>query len=90
MSKLEEYRKEIDSIDKEMIALFERRMDVARKVGEYKKENNMEILNSKREAEVIEKNTNSLKNKDYKDLGREFFENLMKLSRSLQEKLIKE
>ena len=90
MNKLEEYRKEIDSIDKEMIALFERRMDVARKVGEYKKENNMEILNSKRETEVIEKNTNSLKNKDYEDLGREFFENLMKLSRSLQEKLIKE
>lgn len=90
MNKLEEYRREIDLIDKEMIALFERRMDVARKVGEYKKENNMEILNSKREAEVIEKNTNSLKNKDYKDLGKEFFENLMKLSRNLQENIIKE
>lgn len=90
MNKLEEYRREIDLIDKEMIALFERRMDVARKVGEYKKENNMEILNSKREAEVIEKNVNSLKNKDYKDIGREFFENLMKLSRSLQKDIIKE
>ena len=90
MSKLEEYRKEIDSIDKELISLFERRMDVARKVGEYKKENNMEILNSKREAEVIEKNTNSLKNKEYTDIGREFFENLMKLSRSLQSDIIKE
>ena len=37
MSKLDDYRKEIDSIDKELIALFERRMDVAKKVGEYKK-----------------------------------------------------
>lgn len=90
MNRLEEYRKEIDLIDKEMIALFERRMDVARKVGEYKKENNMEILNSKREEEVIEKNINNLKNKDYKDIGREFFENLMKLSRSLQKDIIKE
>ena len=90
MNKLEEYRKEIDLIDKEMIALFERRMDVARKVGEYKKENNMEILNSKREEEVIEKNVNSLKNKEYKNVTRKFFENIMELSRSLQKDIIKE
>ena len=90
MNKLEEYRKEIDLIDKEMIALFERRMDVARKVGEYKKENNMEILNSKREEEVIEKNVNSLKNKEYKNVTRKFFENIMELSRSLQKNIIKE
>ena len=90
MNKLEEYRKEIDLIDKEMIALFERRMDIARKVGEYKKENNMEILNSKREEEVIEKNVNSLKNKEYKNVTRKFFENIMELSRSLQKNIIKE
>ncbi|WP_300382303.1 chorismate mutase [Clostridium sp.] len=89
MNNLEQYRKEIDLIDKELITLFERRMDVVKKVGNYKKENNLEILNSKREEEIIEKNINNLVNKDYKDIGREFFENIMKLSRELQENLIK-
>ena len=32
---LSEYRKEIDEIDSEIIKLFERRMDVATKVGKY-------------------------------------------------------
>lgn len=90
MSNLKEYRKEIDLIDEEIITLFERRMDVVRKVGEYKKENNLEILNSKREEEVIEKNINNLKNKKYKDAGRKLFEKIMELSREIQENLIKE
>ena len=90
MNSLEEYRKEIDLIDKEIIALFERRMDVVKKVGEYKKENNLEILNIKREEEVIEKNISNLKNEKYKDAGRKLFEKIMKLSRELQENLVKE
>lgn len=90
MSELEEYRKEIDSIDKELIALFERRMDVAVKVGEYKKKNKLPIFNGKREEEVIEKNINKLNNNLYSDIGRSFFENLMELSRSLQANIIQE
>ena len=38
MGNLEDYRREIDSIDRELIALFEKRMNVAIKVGEYKKD----------------------------------------------------
>ena len=55
---LSECRKEIDKIDKELVELFERRMNVAIKVAEYKIENNLPILNEAREAEVIEKNIN--------------------------------
>ena len=36
---LSECRKEIDKIDKELVELFERRMNVAIKVAEYKIEN---------------------------------------------------
>jgi chorismate mutase / prephenate dehydratase len=90
LNSLEEYRKEIDLIDKELINLFEKRMEVVRKVGEYKKENNLEILNVKREEEVIEKNINNLKNEKYKDAGRKLFEKIMELSRELQENLVKE
>jgi chorismate mutase / prephenate dehydratase len=90
LSNLEEYRKEIDLIDKEIIALFEKRMDIVIKVGEYKKENNLEILNVKREEEVIEKNISNLKNEKHKDAGRKLFEQIMELSRELQENLMKE
>ena len=63
MGSLEDYRKEIDSIDRELISLFEKRMNVAIKVGEYKKERNLPVFNAKREEEVIEKNINLLQNK---------------------------
>ena len=81
---LSECRKEIDKIDKELVELFERRMNVAIKVAEYKIENNIPILNAAREAEVIEKNVNRLNNKEYSNLTEKFFTNLMELSRSLQ------
>ena len=88
MGNLEDYRKEIDSIDRELVSLFEKRMNVALKVGEYKKERNLPIFHSKREEEVIEKNISLLKNKEYSDITRGFFENIMELSRSLQGNLM--
>lgn len=88
MGNLEDYRKEIDSIDRELVSLFEKRMNVAIKVGEYKKERNLPIFHSKREEEVIEKNVSLLNNKEYSDITRGFFENIMELSRSLQGNLM--
>ncbi|MGG7142835.1 prephenate dehydratase [Clostridium nigeriense] len=88
MGNLEDYRREIDFIDRKLISLFEKRMDVAIKVGEYKKERNLPIFNGKREEEVIEKNINLLNNKDYSDITRSFFEKVMELSRSLQANLM--
>ena len=40
---LEEIRTEIDALDKELLALFERRMDLCRDVALYKKEHNGEM-----------------------------------------------
>ncbi|WP_294187145.1 prephenate dehydratase [uncultured Clostridium sp.] len=88
MCNLEDYRREIDSIDRELIALFEKRMNVAIKVGEYKKERNLPIFNAKREEEVIEKNINLLSNREYSEITRNFFEKVMELSRSLQADLM--
>ena len=47
--KLDDYREEIDRIDEQIIELFGRRMEVARRIGEYKKENGLNILDSARE-----------------------------------------
>lgn len=88
MKDLNQCRKEIDEIDKELVALFEKRMDIAINVAEYKKENKLPILNTKREEEVIDKNVGALKNKEYSYIARKFFANMMELSRSVQAKFI--
>lgn len=89
MNELEQCRKEIDEIDKELINLFERRMDVAIRVANHKKENDLPIYNEERESKVIKKNVDNLKNKNYDLLARRFFLSVMELSRSLQESIIK-
>lgn len=85
---LDKLRKDIDRIDKELVRLFEERMDTAKKVGEYKKENNIDILNSKREAEVLKNRVGLLENKDYEKYTEDFFENIMMLSRNLQSTIV--
>lgn len=50
---LDEAREKIDSIDKELVKLFEERMNAVCEVARYKKENGLSIYNGKREREVI-------------------------------------
>lgn len=54
-SKLDYMRQEIDHIDDELVNLLSNRMKVARDIGEYKKENNMTILQQKRWNDILEK-----------------------------------
>lgn len=82
------YRDEIDKIDRELVKLFEKRMNVVGEIAKYKELHNMKILNIDREIEVIEKNINRLDNKNYEKLTEKFFSYLMKLSRSYQKDLI--
>lgn len=89
MNELEKYRKEIDEIDKQLIDLFEKRMNISAKVAEYKKENNLPIYNGERESQVITNNVHRLKNDKYEILARRFFIGIMELSRELQAEVIK-
>ncbi|MBQ8793672.1 MAG: chorismate mutase, partial [Clostridia bacterium] len=43
MTELEKARQTINDVDKQMAELFEQRMDAARIVAEYKKENGLKI-----------------------------------------------
>lgn len=81
-------REEIDIIDKEIIRLFEKRMDIVLNVAKYKIERNLPIFNGAREAEVIEKNLNRLSNKEYREYAEKFLVDLMSTSRQLQHSLM--
>ena len=47
------FRNEIDTIDKAIILLISKRIEVIKKIGEYKKEYNLPVYNPEREKEVI-------------------------------------
>lgn len=52
---LDKYRQEINRIDEELINLLEKRFTVTKAIGEFKKENNIPVLNKNREQEIVEK-----------------------------------
>ena len=85
---LEKQRAEIDAIDREIVALFERRMQVVVEVAQIKKENGMAILDANREKEVIQKVQSYLKDATLKEELAEAYETLMKVSKDYQKKRI--
>ena len=83
---LEKQRAEIDVIDREIVALFERRMQVVVDVARIKKENGIAILDASREKEVIAKVQSYLKDDTLKEELAEAYETLMKVSKDYQKK----
>lgn len=88
MEDLKQLRDRIDEIDEKLVTLFEERMETVLKVADYKKKNNIPILNMNREKEVIAKNKLRLKNNDFEDSLESFFIHLMNLSKEEQKKII--
>ena len=88
MNELENLREKIDSIDKEMIALFEKRMDIVADIAAYKIKNNLPVLNQNREDIVVSKVKSTVKNKDYADSAANLIKDIMEISKKFQQKLI--
>ena len=88
MNELENLRERIDKIDKELIALFEERMNVVNDIAKYKIKNNLPILNQNREDIVISKVKAIVKNKEYTDSAIDFIKDIMEISKKFQQKII--
>ena len=88
MNELENLRERIDTIDKELIALFEERMNVVNDIAKYKIKNNLPILNQNREDIVISKVIAIVKNKEYTDSAIDFIKDIMEISKKYQQNLI--
>lgn len=88
MASLEESRKKIDAIDKELVSLFEKRMNVVLDVARYKKENKLPVFQGNREEEVLKKAVDNLNDKDYAKEAKEFLNSIMEISRGLQKRKI--
>jgi chorismate mutase/prephenate dehydratase len=82
---LDELRQEIDSLDDNLLRLFERRMELAENIARYKKEHFLPIRNRERERKVLYR----LCEKAQPELAgyvRSLFSSLFEMSRSHQEK----
>ncbi len=87
---LETLRHKIDMIDRELVALLEKRMDTVTKIGQVKKEENQAVYDAKREQQVLDKVVSLLKNKRYKETITDTYVDLMKHSREYQNKMKEE
>lgn len=87
---LETLRHKIDMIDRELVALLEKRMDKVTKIGQVKKEENQAVYDAKREQQVLDKVVSLLKNKGYKETITDTYVDLMKHSREYQNKMKEE
>ncbi len=86
---LKELRDEIDRIDDEMAALFEKRAAVAVKVAEYKRKHEMAVYQGGRENEVLQKISEAV-SPELRDGAKLLFTNLMDISKCRQQQLLTE
>ncbi|MBR6744269.1 MAG: chorismate mutase [Clostridia bacterium] len=87
MEKLTYARETISAIDKEIAALFEKRMNAVRLVSEYKIEHGLPIYDEVRENALIEKNTSLITDEELRPYYVDFLRNTMRVSRNFQAKL---
>lgn len=80
---LNQYRKELDEINLDLLHALEKRMDVVEKVSKYKQQHNMPILQQNREDEILQ-NMCAQAKKENIPAVREFFSMLMRISREYQ------
>lgn len=85
-----ELREKIDVIDKQMVELYEQRMDICKQVAEYKIETGKKVFDRVREEEKIRKVKSYTNDEFYSRAVEELFEQIMSVSRKLQYQLLAE
>lgn len=77
-------RKAINEIDNKIIELWKERMELCLSVAQYKKENNLLVLDVKREKELLDR-VGNLAGEDLDTYCRELYEKIMEISRDYQQ-----
>ena len=85
--KLEEYREKIDAVDEKLLALFAERMELSRAIAEYKKENDLPVLDASREKEKLDRVAEQSP-AELREYTRRLYALLFELSRDYQRELI--
>ncbi len=90
MTELEQLRQQMDDVDASIVEALEARMEIAKKIAEYKLEKGMRVLDKSREAEVLISREGMLKNKEFAGAVNALFELLMEISRAYQKTVVQQ
>ncbi|MBR2292691.1 MAG: prephenate dehydratase [Clostridia bacterium] len=82
---LKELREQIDAVDRELVPLFIKRMNLSAEVAEYKREHEMQVLDASRERALLEK-ISERAGEDFEEYARTLYATILDLSRSYQHK----
>ena len=80
---INDIRKEIDEIDKQLVELYIRRMNCSAEVAEYKREHGMPVLDASRERALLNK-ISELSGSELEGYTRTLYSTILDLSRSYQ------
>lgn len=86
MQRLNKCRKDIDKIDKDIINLLSKRMKIAKKIGNFKQKEAIDIKDKKREKEVLKRvkkygKSQKIDLKFVEDLYKKIIENSRKIEK---------
>ena len=88
MKTLDQCRAELDAIDAQLVSLFEKRMQIARDVAQYKHAHNLNILDASRESAVLESRAAMLQDETLKKPLQDLFREIMRFSREEQKRYL--
>ena len=86
---IQDYRKEIDRIDRELVALFVQRMEVAAGIAAYKQQHGLPVLDAAREQDKLQQ-VAELAPEQLRTDTMELYRTLFALSRGYQQRLQEE
>ncbi len=81
---LSDFRRRLDEIDSDLVALFLERMAVSREIGEYKRENGLAVRDASREEQIIKKNRAAASSARDADALEALYKLIFELSRTVQ------
>lgn len=85
---LEGLRASIDDIDKRIIDLFEKRMEVSKSIAQVKKESGKAIFDAKRENDKIDSLKSILSDKENEKYVEDLYRHIFDYSKDVQQKVI--
>ena len=88
MDTLEQARAEIDAVDAQLAALFERRMAAVLSVAQYKQAHGLPIFDAAREAAVLEKAAARIRNAALRPYYKDHVQNMMDVAKQYEAEVL--
>lgn len=90
MKDLKELRAQLDQLDRELVRLFEGRMELSRQVAAVKLQKKLPVLDQGRERDVLDSRADMALDPCWKGEIRELYQKIMELSRREQARMLRE